>query len=194
MEPIFFASPSEFRHWLEAHGSTAREVLVGFHKVATRRPSMTWAQSVDEALCFGWIDGVRRNLGPEAYTIRFTPRKPKSPWSKVNLRRFDELEQEGRMTDAGRRAHEGAKEALYSYEKEPQVLSADEEALFRENAEAWQFFDSQAPSYRRVAIHWIVSAKQQATRERRLQKTIECSAIGRRLPQYEWRSTREVTK
>jgi uncharacterized protein YdeI (YjbR/CyaY-like superfamily) len=185
MDPIFFASPEEFRAWLAAHHDRVRELLVGFHKVHTGLPSLTWPQSVDEALCYGWIDGVRRSLGADGYTIRFTPRRPTSTWSAVNLRRVPELIAEGRMTPAGLAAYErrtAAKSGIYTYENRPESLAPDMERRFRATKQAWAFFESQPAGYRRTAIWWIVSAKRPETRERRLATLIELSAAGERLP------------
>lgn len=143
---------------------------------------MTWSESVDEALCFGWIDGVRRSLGRDAYTIRFTPRKSRSQWSDVNLRKFDMLEEQGRMTDAGRAARAAGIKSSYSYESAPKSLTSKFESYFQSNERAWIFFRSQPPSYTNVAIHWIMTAKQEETQKRRLQQTIEYSEKGERLP------------
>jgi uncharacterized protein YdeI (YjbR/CyaY-like superfamily) len=185
MEPTFFTTPAAFRAWLAAHHETESELLVGFHKRATGRPSMTWPESVDEALCFGWIDGVRRSLGEESYTIRFTPRKARSTWSAINVTRFGELRESGLVAAAGLAAFERRSEdrtAVYSYEqrREAQLGSAFE-ARFRASPEAWAWFQAQAPSYRRVATYWVVSAKRADTRERRLAQLIEDSAAGQRI-------------
>jgi uncharacterized protein YdeI (YjbR/CyaY-like superfamily) len=187
MEPIYFASPDEFRAWLAQNHEREREVLVGFYKKHTGRPTLTWPQSVDEALCYGWIDGVRRSAGEEAYTIRFTPRKAKSTWSAVNLKRVPELITEGRMHPAGLRAYEAREESnsrIYAYEQ-GDAAAFDEvlEARFRENEAAWDFFQAQPPGYRKTSTHWVMSAKQEATRLRRLDQLIADSASGRRLDQ-----------
>ena len=181
--PTFFATPAELRAWLERHHADRRELLVGFYRKASGRPSITWPQSVDEALCFGWIDGIRRSLGEEAYTIRFTPRQARSTWSAVNVRRAGELIAEGRMTSAGLAAFEARsadRTAIYSHEqRRAAVLEPDQEARFRAAAEAWEWFQARPPSYRRAAIHWVTSAKRAETRERRLGALIEDSAAGR---------------
>jgi uncharacterized protein YdeI (YjbR/CyaY-like superfamily) len=187
MDAIYFASPDEFRAWLAEHHEREREVLVGFYKKHTGRPTMTWPQSVDEALCYGWIDGVRRSAGEEAYTIRFTPRKAKSTWSAVNLKRVPELIAEGRMQPAGLKAYE-AREAsnsrIYAYEQaDATAFGAAMEERFRANAAAWDFFQAQPPGYRRTSTHWVMTAKQEATRLRRLDQLIADSASGRRLDQ-----------
>jgi uncharacterized protein YdeI (YjbR/CyaY-like superfamily) len=183
MQPTFFATPAEFRAWLERHHADRRELLVGFYKKSSGRPSITWPESVDEALCFGWIDGVRRSLGEKAYTIRFTPRQARSTWSAVNVRRARELIAEGRMTPAGLAAFEARgddRTAIYSYEqRRAATLDPDEEQRFRAEAGAWEWFQARPPSYRRAAIHWVTSAKRPETRERRLQALIEDSAAAR---------------
>jgi uncharacterized protein YdeI (YjbR/CyaY-like superfamily) len=183
MKPSFFATPAEFRSWLAAHHAAAKELLVGFYKTKSGKPSITWPQSVDEALCFGWIDGVRRSLGAEAYTIRFTPRKPTSIWSANNVARVAELEQLGKMAAAGRRAfalRTPERTGVYSFErKELARLEPEQDARLRANARAAAFFDAQAPWYRRTATHWVISAKRPETRERRLAQLIADSAAGR---------------
>jgi len=186
MDPLFFTTPAEFRAWLEARHATETELLVGFHKRDTDRPSITWSESVDEALCFGWIDGVRRSLGEESYTVRFTPRKPTSVWSAVNVARVAELEKKGRMTPAGRRAFVARtpeRTGVYSFEREtPARLAAPEESRLHANAAAAAWFEAQPPWYRRAATHWVVSAKRPATRERRLAELIADSEQGRTVP------------
>jgi uncharacterized protein YdeI (YjbR/CyaY-like superfamily) len=185
VQPIFFASPAEFRRWLKQHHDSARELLVGFYKKASGRPTLTWPESVDEALCFGWIDGVRRSIDAERYTIRFTPRTKGSTWSDVNVRRANALIRDGRMQPAGLRAFQARnpeKTGIYSFEQRTAArLSAAGEARFRANATAWAFFETQPPGYRRIAVWWVVSAKQEATRDRRLQQLIDDSAAGRRI-------------
>ena len=184
MEARFFASPEEWRAWLEEHHDAEREVLVGYWKRGTGRPSLTWAQSVDEALCFGWIDGVRRRIDDERYSIRFTPRTARSRWSRVNVERVAELTDAGRMRPAGRAAFEArTEEGTYSYEQQRDAaLDEARERRLREDAAAWEFFGAQPPSYRRAAIHWVMSAKRESTRDRRLAQLIECSAAGRSVP------------
>jgi uncharacterized protein YdeI (YjbR/CyaY-like superfamily) len=185
MDPIFFESPAELRAWLERNHETETELLVGAHRKATGRPSVTWPQIVDEALCFGWIDGIRRRIDDESWSIRLTPRKPTSNWSSVNIKRVAELEREGRMTARGRAAFEKRREersGIYSYERRKEArLDPEQEREFKGNAEAYDFFQSQPRGYRRTAIHWIVSAKREDTRRRRLATLIEDSANGRRL-------------
>jgi uncharacterized protein YdeI (YjbR/CyaY-like superfamily) len=185
MRPTFFATPGDFRRWLRAHHDTADELLVGFYKKGSGRPSITWPESVDEALCFGWIDGIRRTLDAESYTIRFTPRRKGSIWSDVNTRRARALVEEGRMQPAGLRAFEArdhARSGLYSFEQRRTVkLGSAAEALFKANAKAWAFFTAQPPGYRRVATWFVISAKRDDTRARRLEVLIRESGAGRRI-------------
>lgn len=186
-EPVFFESPQAWRGWLDEHHADAGEVLVGFHKQGTGRPSLTWAESVAEALCFGWIDGVRRSAGSEAYTIRFTPRRPGSHWSQVNVDLMAQLEEQGRMTDAGRAAFAARREdrtAKFAYEQANVAFGPDQQAAFEADGEAWEWFSTQAPWYRKVATYWVTSAKRPETRARRLATLIECSREQRRLPQH----------
>ena len=185
MQPTFFATPTDFRQWLQEHHQTERELLVGFYKKGSGRPSITWPESVAEALCFGWIDGVRRSIDDESYTIRFTPRKRGSIWSAVNMRLAEELIRDGRMQPAGLaawQARDPAKSAVYSFEqKEAAQLAPEMEARFRENAQAWKFWQAQPPGYRKTAAHYVMSAKREDTRARRLQTLIDDSAAGQRI-------------
>jgi uncharacterized protein YdeI (YjbR/CyaY-like superfamily) len=180
MKPRFFETPERFREWLAEHHATHTELLVGFYKRGSGRPSITWPESVDEALCYGWIDGVRRSLSDEAYTIRFTPRRPTSIWSAINVARVAALEQLGRMTPAGARAFSArtpARTGVYSFERaEAARLSPEQERALRGHAAAAAFFDAQPPWYRRTAIHWVISAKREETRARRLAQLIADSA------------------
>jgi uncharacterized protein YdeI (YjbR/CyaY-like superfamily) len=182
-KPLFFAAPSEFRAWLELHHATSAELLVGFYKKGSGKPSITWPESVDEALCFGWIDGVRRSLGDDAYTIRFTLRKTTSIWSAINVGKVAELEKLGKMRDAGRRAfaaRTAAKTGVYSFERSRAASFTDaQERALRANRKAAAFFDAQPPWYRRTATHWVISAKREETRTRRLAQLIADSAAGR---------------
>ncbi|HST90228.1 MAG TPA: YdeI/OmpD-associated family protein [Ktedonobacterales bacterium] len=190
MDVIFFATPDELRAWFAAHHETAGELWVGFHKKGTGTPSVTWPEAVDEALCVGWIDGVRKGIDAASYTIRFTPRKPGSIWSAVNIARVAELERQGRMRPAGLAAfarRREAKSAVYAYEQETPQLDADSERRFRANATAWDYFQAQTPSYQRTATWWIVSAKQAATRQKRLATLIADSEQGRRLAHLSWK-------
>jgi uncharacterized protein YdeI (YjbR/CyaY-like superfamily) len=178
----FFATGAEFRAWLEQHHTAATELLVGFWKKRTGRPSMTWQESVDVALCFGWIDGVRRGIDADSYSIRFTPRQKRSTWSAINIKRAGELIEEGRMAPAGAAAFAARtddRSAIYSYEQRHNAeLEPEQRARFEANADAWAWFERQAPSYRRTAIHWVTSAKRPETREKRLDALIADSAAG----------------
>jgi len=184
LKPTFFATPAAFRQWLKKNHSSTKELWVGFHKKGTGKPSITWPESVDQALCFGWIDGLRKSFGPEDYIIRFTPRKPTSIWSAVNIKRANELIRLRLMQPAGRKAFEGRdveKANLYSFEREHVRLNSEHEQLFRSNERAWEFFQTQPPSYRKTATWWVVSAKQEETRRRRLATLIADSAAGLRI-------------
>jgi uncharacterized protein YdeI (YjbR/CyaY-like superfamily) len=185
MEPIFFETPAEFRDWLEEHHTDETELLVGFHKKGSGRPSMTWPESVDQALCFGWIDGVRRGIDEHSYTIRFTPRQARSTWSRVNVKRAEELVEEGLMRPAGLAAFErrsDERSGIYAYEQRKQAkLDPAAEKEFRADRKAWAFFSEQAPSYRRTASYWVISAKKEETRRKRLKTLIEDSAAGHTL-------------
>jgi uncharacterized protein YdeI (YjbR/CyaY-like superfamily) len=183
--PHYFASAADFRRWLETHHDSHRELVVGFHKVGTRTPSMTWTESVREALCFGWIDGVRRRVDDARYSIRFTPRKAGSIWSAVNLQHVESLIAAGRMHAAGLSAYAARSEAkskVYAFEQAAVAFSAQDLAQFAATPHALAFFDTQPPSYRKTAMWWVISAKQPATRTRRLAKLIACSGNRERLP------------
>jgi uncharacterized protein YdeI (YjbR/CyaY-like superfamily) len=183
--PQFFVDPEALRAWFLAHADEGGELTLGYWKTGTGRPSVTWPQSVDEALCVGWIDGVRRRLDDESYVIRFTPRRPGSTWSAVNVARVAELTAQGRMQPAGLAAFEqrrADRSGTYAYEqREVAALTADREAVFRATPGAREFFSSQPPSYRHTATWWVVSAKRAETRERRLAQLVDDSAHGRRL-------------
>lgn len=187
MKPTFFATPAEWRSWLEKHHTQESELLVGFHKRDSGRPSITWPESVDQALCFGWIDGVRRRVDDDSYTIRFTPRKTGSTWSSVNIKRVEELTARGLMKPSGLKAFEarsGEKSGIYAYEqKDRPTLSAGYEKTLKANKKAWSFFQAQAPWYQRTAIHWVMSAKKEETRLKRLNTLVEDSENGRTLKQ-----------
>lgn len=185
--PHYFASADDFRRWLETHHDSHRELVVGFYKVGTGAPSMTWTESVREALCFGWIDGVRRRVDEARYSIRFTPRKIGSIWSAVNLQHVEALVADGRMRPAGARAHDARSEAkskVYAFEQTDVAFSAQDLAQFEAAPHAFAFFERQPPSYRKTATWWVISAKQPATRARRLSQLVTCSANKERLPQY----------
>ena len=179
----FYATPAEWRAWLEEHHDAEREHWVGFHKRGTGEESITWAEAVDQALCFGWIDGVRKGVDEGRYAIRFTPRKRSSRWSLVNVRRVGELTAAGLMRPAGRAAFEArTQEGTYSYEQRDEArFDEPREALLRADEAAWAFFSAQPPWYRRTATFWVMSAKREETRDRRLRVLIEDSAQGRRV-------------
>ena len=183
MKATFFATPAAFRAWLEANHDKETEVLVGFHRKATGKQAMTWAESVDEALCFGWIDGVRRGRDDESYTIRFTPRRARSIWSAVNTRRLAALKKEGLVAPAGLAAfgkREAARSGVYSFEQRQEArFSPAQGEAFQADAKAWDYFQSRPPWYRRTATHWVTSAKKEETKERRLRTLIADSAAGR---------------
>ena len=183
--PIFFAGSDDFRGWLEKHHQTITEQWVGFHRKSSGRVSITWPEAVDEALCFGWIDGLRKTIDTGSYKIRFTPRRPSSIWSAINIARMTELILEGRVRLAGMTAFQKrnpAKSHVYSYEnRKTATLSSPATKLFRTESAAWKFFQQQSKSYRQTAIWWVVSAKRPQTREDRLQRLIASSKSGRRL-------------
>jgi uncharacterized protein YdeI (YjbR/CyaY-like superfamily) len=189
MDPTFFATPAAWRAWLARHHATAAELWVGFYKRGSGRPSITWPESVDQALCYGWIDGVRRSLGPESYAIRFTPRRPGSTWSKVNLQRVGELEALGLMQPAGQAAHAArtaAKSGIYAYEQRDQArLTPEQEREFKRNRKAWAYFQAEAPWYRRTATYWVISAKRAEARAKRRATWIADLAAGRRIGQLD---------
>jgi len=178
----FFATPAAWCKWLEKNHTSAADLWVGFYKRATSKPSITWPQSVDEALCFGWIDGVRKNIDAESYTIRFTPRKESSVWSNINARRVEALRAEGRMRPSGEAAFAARKEhksGIYAYEQRPAELPEPWLGLLKKNKPAWKFFGVQAPWYRRTASWWVISAKREETRQKRFAQLAEDSAAGR---------------
>jgi len=184
VKPTFFKTPADFRSWLEKHHARADELLVGFYKKESGKPSITWPESVDEALCFGWIDGIRRSIDDICYSIRFTPRRRGSIWSNVNTRRVAELIKDKRMRPAGVKAFEARdakKTGIYSFERETATLPAEFEKAFRANTKAWKFWEAQPPGYRRLAAYYVTSAKQDETRRRRLDVLIRDSARGLRL-------------
>ena len=190
MEPIFFPDTQTLRNWFEVNHRKESELIVGFYKIATKKKTITWSESVDEALCFGWIDGIRRSIDEERYCIRFTPRKPGSNWSAVNIEKMENLICAGKMTEAGLAAYSRRKEsksAIYSYEttKESRLPMEMEENFMKESA-AWQYFQSQSPSYRKVTIRWVLSAKQEATRQKRLDELIASSASGDWIKSMRW--------
>jgi uncharacterized protein YdeI (YjbR/CyaY-like superfamily) len=183
--PRFFASAAAFRAWLDANAASATQLLVGFHKAGSDRASMAWSESVDEALCHGWIDGVRRRIDDDRYSIRFTPRRPGSNWSAVNIAKVEQLRAQGRMTAAGESAFAGRREArsrIYAYEQaDTATLAADELRAFQRRKAAWRYFEATPPSYRKVVLHWITTAKRADTRAARLAQLVEACAAGQRL-------------
>ena len=184
MKFTYFETPSDFRRWFEQNHSTAPELWVGFHKKKSGKPSITWAESVAEALCFGWIDGIRKRVDQHRYTIRFTPRRPRSVWSAINIKLARKLSVEGRMQPAGLKAFEARlpnKSGIYAYAQRKPSLDEPYEKILRKNKTAWAFFQAQPPSYRKVATWWVVSAKKEETRLKRLAKLIDYSAQSRRL-------------
>jgi uncharacterized protein YdeI (YjbR/CyaY-like superfamily) len=184
MKPKFFSSPAKFRQWLEQNHDRASELLIGFHKKSSGKKSITYAEALDEALCFGWIDGVRRSLNETSYVQRFTPRKPRSIWSLINVRHVERLQKAGRMHTAGLEAYarrDPKRTGIYSFENEPHKLAPAYEKKFRQNKSAWKFFEEQAPYYKRLMIFRIMSGKKEETRLRRLQQLIETSAQGKRV-------------
>jgi uncharacterized protein YdeI (YjbR/CyaY-like superfamily) len=186
MKPVFCADREAFRAWLDEHHATASELWVGLYKKGSGRPTITWPEAVDEALCFGWIDGVRQRIDDESYMNRFTPRKPNSNWSAVNVRRVEELTKQRRMRAAGLKAFRERREdetATYSYELRHQVkLDPAQERRFRSKQRAWEWFQTQPKGYRTTAVYWVMSAKKPETRERRLTTLIEDSEQGMRVP------------
>ena len=201
-KPTYFPTEADFRAWLKANHETAPELLVGFWKKDSGKPSIDWPQARDQALCFGWIDGVRHRIddavgaalspgqgdgGPNSYRIRFTPRRAGSIWSKVNVERFDALKADGQMTAAGERAYEEnkGKTGLYAYERELAALSPEDEKLFRKHKLAWTDWEKRPPGYRKVVLHWVTSAKKPETRAKRLAILIDSSAAGEKIPGYD---------
>jgi len=187
MKPRFFKSPADFRRWLEARHTSAPELWVGFYKKDSGKPSITWPQSVDEALCYGWIDGIRKSIDEVSYMIRFTPRKSRSIWSAVNIKRAGELVEEGLMHPAGLKAfgvREENRSGIYSYEQRSPELSDEYGKRLKKSPVAWKFFQAQPPSYRKAANWWVTSAKKEETRLKRLDKLIQHSARGERIPQF----------
>jgi uncharacterized protein YdeI (YjbR/CyaY-like superfamily) len=189
VKPTFFAGAAQFREWLEANHGSATELLVGFYKRSSAKPSITWPEAVDEALCFGWIDGIRRRIDDVSYTIRFTPRKARSTWSAVNVARVKELTRLRQMRPAGLRAYQQIdrqRSRIYSYEqRDAAKLDPGGERQFRASPNAWEFFRSQAPWYQRTAIWWVMSGKREATRQKRLATLILDSERGRKLRQLD---------
>lgn len=184
MQPKFFTSPEKFRRWLEQNHDRRAELLVGFHKKSAEKKSITYSEALDEALCFGWIDGVRKSFNETSYTIRFTPRKSRSIWSNVNVRHVERLKKEGRMQPPGLEAYnrrDAKRTGIYSFENRPRELSPEYEKTFRQNKAAWKFFQEQPAGYKRLMVFRTMSAKKEETRLRRLQQLIESSEKGVRM-------------
>jgi uncharacterized protein YdeI (YjbR/CyaY-like superfamily) len=191
MHPIFFTTPNELIAWLEGHHDQQQELWIGYHKKSTGRPSLTWPETVDAALCFGWIDGIRKSIDAERYKQRLTPRRKRSTWSAINVKRVQELDAAGQVRPVGLAAFAARKEdktGIYSHEQREQAELGDEfEAELRGNGAAWDFFQAQPASYRKAAIWWIVSARKDETRRKRLATLIADSAAGRTVPPLTWR-------
>ena len=185
MQPRFFARSADFRRWLERNAATTSELVVGFRKVGSGRPSMNWPDSVNEALCFGWIDGVRKRIDDQSYLIRFTPRKVDSIWSAVNVAKVEYLIAQGRMQPAGLTAYQRRTEArtrVYAYEQVDEAqLSDEEQRVFRRDKTAWKYFESVPTGYRRTMLYWIIAGRRPETRARRLEQLIAACAAGKRL-------------
>ncbi|MCJ8292350.1 MAG: YdeI/OmpD-associated family protein [Crocinitomicaceae bacterium] len=180
-EPLFFPTQTQFREWLENNHTKETELFVGYYKVKSTYPSMTWSQSVDQALCFGWIDGIRKSIDEHSYQIRFTPRKKESVWSPVNLEKIEKLTKEGLMQPAGIEIFESRAESKpydYAFRQKELKLPSDFESLFKENLKAWDYFESLAPSYKKLSIHWVISAVQDKTKIKRLKELIASSELG----------------
>ncbi len=189
MEPTFFATAKEFRKWLEKNHEKEKELLVGFYKVGSGKPSMTWSESVDQAICFGWIDAVRKSRDEHSYTIRFTHRKVGSIWSAINIKKVETLQEQGLMHPAGLAIYQKRQEhksKVYSFEQDKSTIIFDpaHEKQFKANKTAWKFFSNLAPSYQRVAIWYVISAKQEATRQRRLLEVIASNEKGIRIDYF----------
>ncbi len=197
MKPKFFSNPLMFRKWLEINHSKKKELLVGFYKKSSGKLSITWPESVEQALCFGWIDGIRKSINEDSYSIRFTPRKPKSTWSAKNIATVEKLKKEGLMTSAGlatynRREEKNSK--IYSFEQKKVKLDDYYEKTFKKNKKAWNNFQSQPPYYRKTVTHWVMSAKQEVTRLNRLNTLINDSENGLKIKEMRWGTKKTAEK
>ena len=184
MKCRFFATPLQFHNWLARNHDSEKEILVRFHKKTSGKKSITYSEARDEALCFGWIDGVRKSLNDDSYTIRFTPRRAKSIWSLVNVRHIERLQKEGRMQPSGVAAFDARdpkRTGIYAFENRPRELSPEFQKMLRGNSKAWKFFDVQPPFYKRTIAFWVMGAKKAETQMRRLKRLIDCSARGERV-------------
>jgi uncharacterized protein YdeI (YjbR/CyaY-like superfamily) len=187
MQPTFFKSSTDFRQWLEDNSAQSSELWVGYFKVGSGKAGLTWPESVDHALCYGWIDGIRRSIDEARYMIRFTPRKPTSTWSAVNIKRVEILMGQGLMRAAGLAAYKARREnkiGIYSYEQRPSQLPAPYDSVLAKNARALKFFAGEPASYRRAAIWWIVSVKKEETRRQRLKQLVADSSREKRIKQF----------
>jgi uncharacterized protein YdeI (YjbR/CyaY-like superfamily) len=183
MKPKFFKSPAEFHEWLQKHHDKSKELFVGFYKKSSGKKSITYPEALEEALCFGWIDGVRKKIDEISYSQRFSPRKPRSIWSLINVRHVERLKNEGRMQSAGLAVYalrEDKRTGIYSFENRPRELSPEYQKVFQKNKKAWEFFKNQPPYYQRTLSFWVMGAKREETQLRRLQQLIESSAAGKR--------------
>jgi uncharacterized protein YdeI (YjbR/CyaY-like superfamily) len=181
---LFFPTQLDFREWLEKNHLKENELLVGFYKVGTGKPSLTWSESVDQAICFGWIDGIRKSIDNESYSIRFTPRKPTSAWSAINIKKVEQLTKQGLMKPEGIEAFQkrkGNKSGIYSYENEPAKFPESYRKKFTSNKKAWAYFISMPPSYQKITTRWVMEAKQETTRIRRLEILIKDSDAGQKI-------------
>lgn len=186
MKPIFFKNQSELRKWLEKNHLSEQELILGLYKKGTGKENVTWSQAVDEALCFGWIDGISRRIDEERWQIRLTPRKPNSIWSNVNINKIKVLTENGLMYPKGIEAFSERKEensGIYAFETEEKQLTTEFEKQFKANTKAWDFFQSQPPGYKKTALHYVMTAKQEATRQKRIENLIADSEAGLRLKQ-----------
>lgn len=193
VQPTFFETQHDFRKWLELNHDKFSELFVGYYKVGSGRPSMSWSQSVDQAICFGWIDGVRKSIDSESYFIRFTPRKSGSIWSVVNIKKVEELTKQGLMHPSGLDSfylRKESKSGIYSYEKDPVKLSTQFEHEFKSNQKAWAFFQTLPASYRNSAIDWVMRAKQEPTKINRLNELINDSEAERRVKHLSYKSAK----
>lgn len=184
-EPIYFPNRAALRDWFQSNGRSHDELILGYYKRHTKRPSVTWEESVEEALCFGWIDGIRRTIDEARWCIRMTPRRPKSHWSRVNIETMERLKETDRVTEAGLKAYEArdpARSAQAAYEKPELELDQIYVEMLRANPKAWEFYQELAPGYRKTSIHWVMSAKREATRNKRAQILLESCSQGLKIP------------
>jgi uncharacterized protein YdeI (YjbR/CyaY-like superfamily) len=181
MTPTFFPTQNEFRFWLEKNHNIEKELIVGFYKVNSGKLSMTWSESVDQALCFGWIDGVKHSIDNDSYKIRFTPRKKTSIWSAVNIKKVELLIEQGLMQESGLESYKNRSESkskIYAFENEEMKFSPELEKIFKANKKAWEYFQLLAPTYRKPSSNWVMTAKQETTRLKRLNELIADAELG----------------